>query len=293
MELYLFACLIEITIQIILLIKLKKKNTDWYLFLGINIGIILTNIIAYNFYEGNCIGLGNALTMICVCGFITIINIILLIIGLIIKHIIKNKTKESLAILLKSGLPIIIINTIILFIIPMLISKIYLNKGEKYIKNYLENKYGKSNYEIVKIYKEYNSSGMWDNYLSGYFYEIKSDYMKNTFIINIDENISYINGDYFLPVYYSEKNNLKYKLEYNKWNTWVDYNFDELNNYIIEKTNIKNIKINPIMNNYLDRWDSINGPKYHENYYIISDKNGRIPSLEETINLLIEYEKGK
>ena len=57
---------------------------------------------------------------------------------------------------------------------------------------------------------------MWDKYLSGYYYEIKSDYMEDTFIVSIDDNFNYINADYFLPVYYSQKYNLNYSLRQNK-----------------------------------------------------------------------------
>lgn len=49
-------------------------------------------------------------------------------------------------------------------------------------------------------------------WISGYNYEIKSDYMENTFIIHISNESSYIFSDYFFPVYYSEKYNLEYEL---------------------------------------------------------------------------------
>lgn len=96
----------------------------------------------------------------------------------------------------------------------------------------MNNKYGNSNYKVVNVYKEYSNYGMWDKYLSGYYYEIKSDYMKDTFIVSIDDNFNYIDADYFLPVYYSQKNNLKYNLEYDDWYTSVNYDFSEFDNYI-------------------------------------------------------------
>ena len=176
-------------------------------------------------------------------------------------------------------------------------SNITLKSGEKKVVNYLNNKYGNSNYKVVNVYKEYSNYGMWDKYLSGYYYEIKSDYMKDTFIVSIDDNFNYIDADYFLPVYYSQKNNLKYNLEYDDWYTSVNYDFSEFDNYINKIINeqylieTEKIDASGIYKDYVNSWNNIDGVKYNSNYYIVPVNNGRIPTIQELIDSLIKYNK--
>ena len=138
---------------------------------------------------------------------------------------------------------------------------------------------------------------MWDKYLSGFYYEIKSDYMEDTFIVSIDDNFNYIDADYFLPVYYSQKYNFNYSLEYDDWYTSVDYDFEEFDNYIKKiineqyPMNSEKIDVRGIYSNYVQSWSSIDGVKYNSNYYIVSANNGKIPTTQELVNQLIKYNK--
>lgn len=296
--LFLFVCIIEMIIQIKLLIKLKKEciSKEWYSFLGTNIAIFISNIVAYSLFANKANGLSDAIGCLLTCGFVLVSNIILFIIGLIIKRIIKNKFKKSnKASFIKSSIIILICNLIILFVIPGFISKNNLNTGEKFIIKYLEKKYGNSNYEVVNIYEEYCNSGMWDKYLCGYYYEVKSDYMENTFIISVDDNFAYIDEDFFIPVYYSQKYNLKYILEYDDWYTSIEYDFDEFNNYITTSiedkylVETKNLEIEDLYIDYVKSWNNIDGAEYNSNYFIVSNNYGKIPSFDELIGLLINY----
>ena len=136
---------------------------------------------------------------------------------------------------------------------------------------------------------------MWDKYLSGYYYEIKSDYMKNTFIISVDDNFLYIDDDYFLPVYYSEKYNLPYKLSYDDWYTSVSYDFDGFDKYIINSIKDKysietdRFKVKELYKDYVQSWNNIDGVTYHPSYFIIPENYGKIPSINELDELLVEY----
>lgn len=166
--------------------------------------------------------------------------------------------------------------------------------------SYLEQKYGDGNYKVVKIRKQYSKTdGFFTGYdVSGYNYEIKSDYMENTFIIHISNESSYISSDYFLPVYYSEKYNLEYELyyEYDDRTKETHYNFDELEEYIRNNIKVKtkeieteNVEIEDIFTNYIHSWNNMDGVQYNLNYFIIPENYGRIPSMDELIDLLIQY----
>lgn len=293
--LFLIFCIIQIIIQIISVIKLKKSKKSKYfnLFIGINIASFISTIYAFYVFRKNILGLSDAIYCLLVCGFSFITNIVLLIIGLIVKKITKDNkiriNKNSFFI----GIFILLLNIIIIFILPTIVNNISLKLDEKKVINYLNNKYGNSNYKVISIYKEYSHYGMWDKYLSGYYYKIKSDYMKDTFIIKVDNN--YIEADYFLPVYFSQKYNLNYNLEYHDWNNSLEYDFTDFNNYIKDLIKNKMLTLNKevdpsvIYNDYIHSYSNIDGVKYNSNYYIISSDNGKIPTIEELIRSLINY----
>ena len=293
--LFLIFCIIQIIIQIISVIKLKKSKKSKYfnLFIGINIASFISTIYAFYVFRKNILGLSDAIYCLLVCGFSFITNIVLLIIGLIVKKITKDNkiriNKNSFFI----GIFILLLNIIIIFILPTIVNNISLKLDEKKVINYLNNKYGNSNYKVISIYKEYSHYGMWDKYLSGYYYKIKSDYMKDTFIIKVDNN--YIEADYFLPVYFSQKYNLNYNLEYHDWNNSLEYDFTDFNNYIKDLIKNKMLTLNKevdpsvIYNDYIHSYSNIDGVKYNSNYYIISSNNGKIPTIEELISSLINY----
>ena len=171
--------------------------------------------------------------------------------------------------------------------VPLLVSKITINKGKNYVTDYLNKKYGNANYEVVNVYKNYENYGMWDKYLSSYYYEIKSDYMDETFIVQIDESLEYITSDFFLPVYYSLKFNLKYNLEYDDWSSDINYNFDEFNEYVKNNSENKNIEVEYLYKDFVDSWNNIDGVKYNENY--LNENFGEIPEFNELIKLYTDY----
>lgn len=303
--LFLLAYIIEAIIQIVMLNRFKKSHIikDWFVFLEINIIVIICDIFAYGTFANDAVGLSSAVLGIFVCGFILFTNSILLIIGLVIKNKSKDKINETNDAnekktnkipIFKSSIIILVCNLLILFIVPILMQKIISVKGEKYIISYLEQKYGNGNYKVVNVMKEYSNYGMWDKFLSGYYYEIKSDYMENTFIVTVTDNSLYIHDDYFLPVYYSQKYNLPYKLSYDNWDNSLSYDFDEFNNYIINSIKDKySIEIDiydvkDLYQSYLHSWSS-EGVTYNPSYFIIPEDYGKIPSIDELDELFMEF----
>ena len=297
--LFFLFCIIEIIIQIISIVKLKKTNDSkyWNIFIGITIASFISNALAYSVFANNALGLSDAIACLFVCGFSFVFNIILLIVGLIVKKTIKNVSIKLNRTSFFMLIIIVVINSTILFLLPIITSNITAKSGERHVISYLNNKYGNSNYRVINVYKEYSNSGMWDKYLSGFYYEIKSDYMEDTFIVSIDDNFNYIDADYFLPVYYSQIYNLNYSLQYDDWYTSVDYDFEEFDNYIKKiiseqyPMNPEKIAISGIYSDYVHSWSNIDGVEYNSNYYIVSANNGKIPTIQELIDSLIKYNK--
>ena len=281
--LYFIVYISELIIKINLLEDFKKNNIDKNggEFFGITIMIFISNILAYFNFAWNSTGFTSAFWAILICACVFICDVILFIIGLEIKNkkqklnsindtIIKEKS------FIKSSIITLICNIIIIFIIPIIIQKMILGNGGKHVIKYLEQKYGNDgNYRVVNIGKDYEHYGMVDKYLVGYYYEIKSDYMENTFVIRIDDEFSNISTDLFLPVYYSEKNNLNYRLD---CSNGLHYDFQNLEKYIkdnIENETEKKFKIYDICGNYTHLWDSY----------------GRIPSINEIVDSIKVYYK--
>lgn len=280
--LFLIISILEIIIELGLLIKVKKNGLkkDWHNFLGINIAVLISDIIIYQLLANTAIGLGSAIGALFVCGFTLIINILLLLIGFLMKRKIKKDKKNYFL----TGILVFIFNIVIMVSVPLLVSKITINKGKNYVTDYLNKKYGNANYEVVNVYKNYENYGMWDKYLSSYYYEIKSDYMDETFIVQIDKSLEYITSDFFLPVYYSLKFNLKYNLEYDDWSSDINYNFDEFNEYVKNNSENKNIEVEYLYKDFVDSWNNIDGVKYNENY--LNENFGKIPEFNKLIKKL-------
>lgn len=294
--LYILVCIIGLCVQIFSLIYLKtsKENKYWNLFIGISIANVISVFIAYGVFSDAALGLGNAVLCLLICGFSFFSNLIIFIIGLIVKKNIKDETINLNKSFLLVSVLVVLINVISLLVIPSIVYKIHINSGEKKIVNYLEEKYGDGNYKIVSVYKEYSTKGMWDEYVSGYYYEIESDYMKDTFVVLIDEKLNYIDEDYFLPVYFSQKNNLAYELSYSKSLKELIFDFSAFDNYLLENvkkqfpTASDKVKPRDVYLNYVNAWSSVSGVEYSTNYYIVPNDNGKIPTIEELVEGLIK-----
>lgn len=296
-ELFLILCVIQLCLEVFALVKLKcsKEEKYWNLFIGISIAGFISTILAYVAFEKEALGLGDALACLIVCGFSLVSNLIVLIIGMIVKRKIKDKSIKLGKRFFVVCLLVVAINAICLFVVPAIEYQVQTKKGEKFVVDYLDKKYGDGNFEIVNVYKMYENSGMWDKYLAGYYYEVKSDYIEATFIVTIDDSISYIEQDYFLPVYFSEKNNFEYKIGYVDGIQDLDYNFTQFDEYVDEiiKTRyaIKKVDALDIYLNYVASGSSDSKVKYSWNYYIVPSDNGKIPTIEELISSMIKASK--
>lgn len=278
---FLIIYIIEAIIQIKSLNNLKKNNLEKFynIFIGLNISTFICIFINYLHFLNISIGLGEALEGVLICALIFIVNILLTIIGTIKNKKYKNKIK--LKYFLKTLMIILTINTATTFIVPNIVNDINHSKTEKFVLSYLENKYGDNDFEIIKMEEEYSYDGIINKYLTGFSYTVKSNKTKDSFCVSVNNHITTIEKDYFLPLYYSEKYNLKYK---------SNNNFYEFEEYIAKTINYDKFKAYNIFSNYVN---SINNNQiiYNDNYYIIPENYGKIPSMEEFIELLDEYYK--
>lgn len=272
---YTFAVAIEIIIQIMVLhgFRKKHKNSYWKVFLGITITTIILNPIVFItfMYSGN--DLNEIISSFFIGGFSLIFNIIIIISGLIIKHKIKKKNELETSdydkkTFIKTILLVIVVNMLSI-LIPLFKQFIIYKIGESRIDSYLIQKYGDGDFQVVKIEKKYEYIGISDKVPTSYNYEIKSNYTKGNFVVIIDSDTLEVLSDYFLHVYYSEQENLYYRMSIS--DNIVVKDFEALENYINNKLDIK-LENNKISNS-LHSFGKINN-------------NKKIPSIEQFIKYL-------
>lgn len=297
--LYLFTCFIGIAVQVysLVIVNKSKDNKYWNLFTGISIAGFISVILAYFALSNAALGLGDGILCLLVMAISFVLNMIMLITGLII----KKRTQDDGIRLNRAFLPVsiifIVVNVIVLWVIPSITYSVHINMGEKIVIDYLNDKYGDGNYKVSNVYNEYTPEGMWDEHLSGYYYEIKSSHMSDTFFVLVDDREYHVEQDYFLPVYFSQKNNLSYELYYHGNLEDLQHDFDNFDDYLIDNIEEKHpmdagkIASYEVFSVYANYLDSESESGYSSNYNIIPDDFGRIPSIEELADRAYIYIK--
>ena len=303
MLLFVFLYIVEASVQIFTLHRYRKwgESEDWFNFLGVHLTTFICNIIACAYLNSQANGLGSGILCVLIFVFAFGMNFVLLITSLIIMAIVKKRIgkreeeKKNNFSIFKNIIIVLLCNLFIMFFIPSMVHHIVVKNGERFIVDYLNQRYGNGNYKVVEVYKEYSNIGMFDKSLSGYCYEIKSNYMNNPFIVTIDQRINYVEDDYFIPVYFSEKLNLSYNLFYSDRYDSVEYNFNEFEKHILEiirnkySIELNKYNIGDIYSDYVNGWNNIHGTTYSSNYYIIPSHYGKIPTIDELIELIMLY----
>lgn len=285
---FFLVCIIEIIIQIISIVKLKKMNDSkyWNIFIGITIASFISDALAYIVFASNdALDLGAALICMFICGFVYISNLILLLVGLIIKKNIKSKkiniNKSSIFI----GSLVILLSVVLLTIIPTIYNKTSNNSMSNNVITYLNNKYGDNNFEIVNVENDYSYNGIVQKYHTGYEVTVSSPLLKKNFIIYTHGTNPRIVNDVserFIEDYYNEKTNeylsQKYDLEFNMW---------------VKGENIpNNCGHIPTFNELVD-YNAISDiyiiVKKNNNYNYDFDEDGRINYLKDLSFDLIKY----
>ena len=302
---YTFLCLygVEMIIQIWLLIGYKKNHRyrDYVRFLCVNFTILICNVIICKVLNDMVLGLGSGILWLFMTISSSFVNIILLVLAVVFRKLWKKKMGDSLEediyfrkgfMIFKVVFLIVVLNVFVLLIFPTYRYRATLLDGWEIINEYLVEKYGDCDFDVVDVYTEFNNGGMWDRYFSGYFYEIESSYTQENFIVYIDKGFHYINRDYFLPVLYSETYQLPFRLYYDENRKDIETNFDKLIERIYDDVQrdfdmeLMWSDIRGFYTDYIKSWSNKNGVEYNPNYYIVPNDYGQIPTLQEVEYLL-------
>ena len=269
---------IETIIEIISIIwlKLRKNPKCWHLFFGIAIASIITGIVAMgptNPIRDNAEGWGGFnITMFYVAYLVS--NALLLLIGFVIKKTMRDVNLEPTGSSASVSMITLLVNLFVIFGLPWIVNNMNSNIDNEYVINYLTNKYGSSNYEIVNTETRYDRS---TNEVDEYAFKVKSGYMPDTFNIWVEEDYSRVVLDTFLPTYYSYKYGLKYGVDSAEGNF---YGYSELESYM-EKIASEKYAVN--MNGKLNAYDACWG-------YINNTADGkRVPTIEEVVSWYLNH----
>ena len=264
---------IEIIVEIISIIWLVlRKNTKcWHLFFGIVIASIITVIVAMgptNSIRDNAEGMSGVNIMISytIC---LVANVLLLLIGLAIKKTMRGVNLEPTGSSAFVSIITLLINLFVIFMLPWIVTNMKLNINNEYVINYLTNRYGSSDYEVVDVETEYNRI---TKEVDGYAFKMKSGYMPDTFEVRVEEDYSHVISDMFLPTYHS----YKYGFKYDPIKSY--YGFSEIENYM-EKIASEKYAVNR----------DIDAQDVYKNYIDNAVDNGRIPTVEEVVGWYLTY----
>ncbi len=197
-------CIITIIIQYFALRKAitVKDKRIWSFIRSIFVGIILSSISGafmissfdedFSFFGG-----WGLLAYLFSCGIMIVISFIIMIIGFIIKlRLKKNNTIKITNSTKPYKMKIFFITNIIMIslllmilIIPYQINLHNFKKLEsdskKYLENYLDNEYGKENYEIIRFERDYSYNGIISKSFIGFEATIALENMKKHFNVYV------------------------------------------------------------------------------------------------------------
>lgn len=286
--------IVESIIQVVMIYKLiqTEKYKYWSMFLGLTVVIFISAIAAFVI----AININPSYIQTIIYVFSFSINLIILIVGLIIRSHIKPKKQKSKIALVVTLIIALLINagTLSFFANTETLAKKTLEENkqekventeenrEKMIKEYLKNKYGEENFKIANSYATYHSpTTFWGSKtLEGYVYEIESDLIKYyNFTITLSPKME-IKRDAFLPVYYSQQKKYGYA-------SYAYYGkFSELENYLM--TTIKDEYSTTVSRSEIQKIWEYNNNKTDE---IIPSNYGKIPTIQELIELVVQYKE--
>ncbi|HCC03599.1 MAG TPA: hypothetical protein DEP51_01905 [Clostridiales bacterium] len=238
-QIFFLICIIELLIQIHLIIKLKRTNESlyWNIFIGVTISSIISSFLVCG--KHLCYDLSYAYAWILfivgltIYGCKTIIDVILLLIGLMI----RNKSKGNMRLNKFSiiiGAVIIAMNLTIILVEPIIANEIKYETSifndqikekdkEKILKiiiDYLNNKYGDNSFEVIDLKKSYGYAGI-NSYHEGYRAKVTSNVSEHfeVSVLGTNPSKSRITYEGFIIKYYNKKLN-----EYlsNKYNLEID-----------------------------------------------------------------------
>ncbi len=287
-----------ITLFVIQIISLKRfKKTSGQKYWGTYLGISIANLIALPFIYSitglKALGLDGAIITLFTGGVLLILDIVMLTIGIVTK--IEKKVPNVKAGLrcLITMIVVSIAYFIVLYGVGFIRNRITFNSDNKIISNYLNEKYGLTDCNIITSYQHTESTGVWEKELTGNYYKVNCDIMENPFhvLVNLNSTIKY---DSFMPIYYSSeyipkklgKPALNFSEKYYEYYTEVDDDYTELEDFMLAYINENLLEENETPLEY---------PYYsgRSKYLInaVSDTYGRIPEIDEYAKMIMRQIK--
>lgn len=218
--------IILIIIQIFSIIRLKKTSDSkyWNIFIGIIFGNCISILLAHFTLLFITEGLNDAIIFMFTYMAVFIIDLILLIIGLIVKKKLKN---NDIKLNRKSNFVatfVILLNVLILIVVPIISGIINKAIMSKSFKSYLNSKYGDNDFKINYVEKDYSYDGIISQGHSGYAAKVSMPLLKKPFTIRSYETNPMVverASDDFVEQYYNERVNEylseKYDSEFDLW----------------------------------------------------------------------------
>jgi len=202
---FILYCIITIVVHFFVLCKaiITKNERFWYFIWSIFGGIILSSIsgtFLLNSFDPDCtpfVG-WDSLYYLFGCRIIIIIGFIVMIIGFIVKLKLKKNNKLKTENYAKSNKIIIFFITNIIMVFLLLLTLIipYQIKlhnfkeleiySKEYLDNYLDNEYGKENYEIIRFERDYSYNGIISKYFIGFEATIHLNNMNDYFSVYVE-----------------------------------------------------------------------------------------------------------
>lgn len=197
-------CIITIIIQCFALRKaITVKDERIWSFIGSILGGIILSSISGAFLissfdeDCSCFGGWGLFSYLFGCGIMIVIGFIIMIIGFIIKlRFKKNNTIKIASSTKPYKMKIFFITNIIMISLLLMILiipyKINLHNfkelesySKEYLENYLDNEYGKENYEIIRFERDYSYNGIISKSFIGFEATIHLENMKNHFSVYV------------------------------------------------------------------------------------------------------------
>ena len=307
-------CFLILIVQIVMLVKMIKKNNkkNWSLLLSTIITSIAIVVVffTYSWININYIGWNFIfyLTISIIAGAIYVLMLIISIIMKVIKNkknqIQKSEENEPEKKSIKKSLMINILTIVIVFLITLFIEdlpykieqkndKIAENKAKKQIIILLNQRYGDGNFEIVKMVEKnicYGSSWMGPG-VDGYEFTMSTNYLDKNFIVSLTkENFEIYEND-FLNEYYKENLGITDLENYLK-----DYKVKKINEIISQSFKAEIDFNNIFMKDYSDiNYGQIPTIDELSNFVELHDPKIEIKedlkTIDELLNYLVKFSK--
>jgi hypothetical protein len=266
--------------QVVFLTDFSKQRNikSWSSFLGTTIGTYVLSLGLYVILAIHSTDLGTAIGSIMLSGFAGFVNTIMLVIGLCMRASKKHPMPKGQTKLTNHfhlyGLVVALGGIALFLLIPSISMNATTYRGNESVINYLNTRYGSHGFKVESVAESYSHNGMWDKTADGFIYTVSSNVTTQNFHVLTNQEFRSF-ADYFLPVYFSNQKGFEVSAYLGAYN-YPSYSYSELETYVDQR----------LVEEYSLPQNTF-GTYYKDS--IIPDDYGRLPDLDEFIELLAKY----